>query len=76
MTFSHCSLIIRELDTITANPPPSVDDWIFAPENHPFGPQGVTAEEARKLSLEDVRVLLDTSAQEKRNSSEIKIETK
>lgn len=77
-----CNLIVRELDTITANPPPSVDDWIFAPENHPFGPQNVTAEEARKLSVEDVRVLLDTSAQEKRNSSEIrdsteiKIETK
>ncbi|CAG8610923.1 5861_t:CDS:2 [Funneliformis caledonium] len=36
-------------------------DWVYNSKNRPFGPEEVTASEARRLSLDEVRDLLTTS---------------
>ena len=58
-------MIKRELDRITSNPRPSIESWVYHPENHPFG-DDITGPEAKKLSLDDVRSRL--SSQLNRNS--------
>ncbi|CAG8500467.1 3554_t:CDS:2 [Paraglomus brasilianum] len=73
-----CALIRRELNIITSNKPPVPSEWIFTKKNHPFGADKVNAEEARRLSKEEVRSLLGPDEKKeseiKKNSIEIKIE--
>jgi len=52
------SILKREIDTITSHPPPSVKDWVYAPENRPFENLDITATQAAKLSLDEVRSFL------------------
>jgi len=52
----------RELETITSNKRPTVEDWVYAPENYPFGVEEISAIDARKLSLDEVRSLLSISS--------------
>ncbi|CAG8530656.1 9157_t:CDS:2 [Funneliformis mosseae] len=56
-----CGILKRELNTITSHPKPTVVDWVYNSKNRPFGPEEVTASEARRLSLDEVRDLLTTS---------------
>ncbi|GBB85522.1 hypothetical protein RclHR1_12010003 [Rhizophagus clarus] len=63
-----CGTIKRELNVITSRKRPTVDDWVYNPENHPFGREEITASEARKLSIDEVRSLLHK--ENERNSIE------
>jgi len=58
---SFCFFIKRELDTITSNPRPTVESWVYNQKNYPFG-DDVTGTEARKLSIDDVRSKLSSSS--------------
>jgi hypothetical protein len=60
-----CRVIVHELDSLTSKPPPSVDEWVFSPRNHPFhNVKGtdVTAQDLRRASLEEVRSLLSVTS--------------
>ncbi|PKK78431.1 hypothetical protein RhiirC2_729857, partial [Rhizophagus irregularis] len=69
--FPFLSTIKRELDIITSRKRPTVSDWVYNPENHPFGREEITASEARKLSIDEVRNLL--YKENERNSIETNI---
>src|SRR5437660_1416216 len=51
-------MIKSELHTITKYPVPSMDDWVFTVENHPFINLDISALDAKRLSVEEVRSLL------------------
>nr|CAG8562240.1 6782_t:CDS:2 [Entrophospora candida] len=53
-----CGIIKQELDTVTSHPVPTMDDWVFNKENHPFENHDINALEAKKFSLDEVRSLL------------------
>ncbi|CAO3694778.1 unnamed protein product [Umbelopsis ramanniana] len=60
-----CRVIVHELDSLTSKPPPSVDEWVFSPRNHPFhNVKGtdMTAQDLRRASLEEVRSLLSVTS--------------
>ncbi|GBB94395.1 hypothetical protein RclHR1_23470003 [Rhizophagus clarus] len=69
---AFCFLIKRELDTITSNPRPIVESWVYNQENHPFG-DDVTGTDARKLSIDDVRSKLSSSSNNDTNRSSLDI---
>ncbi|RIA87321.1 Bestrophin, RFP-TM, chloride channel-domain-containing protein [Glomus cerebriforme] len=76
-----CDTIKHELNTITARQKPKVDDWVYNSDNHPFGKEEITASEARKLSIDEVRTLLTkegerTSIENNNNFREVIIEEK
>ncbi|CAI2165473.1 2687_t:CDS:2 [Funneliformis geosporum] len=58
-----CKLIELELDTIISNPRQSVNDLVYTEKNRPFGPNGISASDARKLSTEDVRTRLSYTSE-------------
>ncbi|RIA81592.1 Bestrophin, RFP-TM, chloride channel-domain-containing protein [Glomus cerebriforme] len=68
-----CGLIKRELDTIAAHPPPTIQDWIYTPANFPFENKEINALEVANLELDEVRSLLSvrTNAEDGKNSLEI-----
>ncbi|KAJ2955546.1 hypothetical protein NQZ79_g8473 [Umbelopsis isabellina] len=63
-----CQILTHELDSLTSKPPPSVDEWVFSPRNHPFhNAQGldVTAQDLRRASMDEVRSLLSVTSETK-----------
>ncbi|CAG8677974.1 uncharacterized protein OCT59_006316 [Rhizophagus irregularis] len=57
-----CSHIKRELDTIAAHPPPTIQDWIYTPENLPFENKEINALDVANLDIDDVRSLLSVGS--------------
>nr|CAG8552072.1 13355_t:CDS:2 [Entrophospora candida] len=53
-----CGIIKYELNTIASHPVPTIDDWVFTDENHPFENQRISALDAKHFSTEEVRSLL------------------
>jgi hypothetical protein len=63
-----CQILTHELDSLTSKAPPSVDEWVFSPRNHPFhNAQGLdlTAQDLRRASLDEVRSLLSVTSDTK-----------
>ncbi|RIA88479.1 Bestrophin, RFP-TM, chloride channel-domain-containing protein [Glomus cerebriforme] len=60
-----CGILNRELCNVTSETIPPVNDWIFTKENIPFGSGNVTALQARKLHLDEVKDLLSNESIER-----------
>jgi hypothetical protein len=74
LLFSH---IKRELDTIAAHAPPTIQDWIYTPENFPFENKEYNALDVVNLDVDDVRSLLSVGSNPEvdKNSLDIQEET-
>jgi hypothetical protein len=52
-----------ELALITSHAPPTIDDWVYAPENFPFENLGISASDAAvNLNVDDVRSILSVGS--------------
>ncbi|CAG8514524.1 7093_t:CDS:2 [Dentiscutata erythropus] len=53
-----CGILKLELLNIMAHKAPSLDDWVYSSENHPFETDNITATEAKNLNIDEVRNML------------------
>ncbi|CAG8530154.1 7179_t:CDS:2 [Cetraspora pellucida] len=54
-----CGILKLELVNIVAHKAPSMDDWVYSLENHPFETDNITATEAKHLNINEVRSILE-----------------
>ncbi|KAF0507082.1 UPF0187-domain-containing protein [Gigaspora margarita] len=54
-----CGILKLELSNLEAHKVPSMDDWVYSTENHPFETDNITAAEAKNLNIDEVRSILE-----------------
>ncbi|GBB89200.1 hypothetical protein RclHR1_01590005 [Rhizophagus clarus] len=69
-----CTHLKRELDTIAAHAPPTIQDWIYAPENFPFEDKNVSALDVNNLDVDEVRSLLSVGSNPENGKSSLDIQ--
>ncbi|CAG8801190.1 7061_t:CDS:2, partial [Racocetra persica] len=50
-----CGILKLELANMVAHKAPSMNDWVYSSENHPFETDNITATEAKHLNIDEVR---------------------
>ncbi|CAG8488417.1 17644_t:CDS:2 [Racocetra fulgida] len=54
-----CGILKLELANMVAHKAPSMNDWVYSSENHPFETDNITATEAKHLNIDEVRSILE-----------------